>query len=150
MVVNMLSFDRSKVFQHKCYCLESLKTKRVRKTTVHESRNLQESRRLQEAENHKIMKSPGNQEIHTKSTESGSPQESKKTAKSQESRTSRVWKTGRLQESRIRRITPNNVALFPPAKEREREKGKRDSSLKSMVKSRDDSSFSQLHPWLNP
>jgi hypothetical protein len=63
MVVNMLSFDRSKVFQHKCYCLESLKTKRVRKTTVHESRNLQESRRLQEAENHKIMKSPGNQEI---------------------------------------------------------------------------------------
>jgi hypothetical protein len=81
--------------------------------------------------------------------ESGSPQQSKKAARSQEARTSRVWKTGKSQESRIRRKTPNNTALFPPAKGGERVKGKRDSSLKSMVKSReefnglsDDSSFS--------
>jgi hypothetical protein len=42
---------------------------------------------------------------------------------------SRVWKTGRLQESRIMRITLNKTALFPPAIGGEREKGKRDSSF---------------------
>jgi hypothetical protein len=77
--------------------------------------------------------------------ESGSPQESKKTNKSQESRTSRVWKTGITQESKSRRISPN-IVIFPPAREGEKEKGKRDSSLKSMVKLSDDSSFLKLHP----
>jgi hypothetical protein len=86
------------------------------------------------------MKSPG------KPRNPGSPQESKKTAKSQESITPRVWKTGRIQESRPRRITPNNIAIFPPARGGEGEKGKRDSSLKSMVKFSDDSSFLKLHP----
>jgi hypothetical protein len=45
------------------------------------------------------------------------------------------------------------TALFPPARGGEREKGKRDSSLRCMVIFReefnnlsDDSSFSQLHP----
>jgi hypothetical protein len=60
---------------------------------------------------------------------SGSPQESKKAAKYQEARTSKVWKTGRPQESRIKRINPNNTAVFPSARGGEREKGKRDSSL---------------------
>jgi hypothetical protein len=57
----------------------------------------------------------------------------------------RVWKTGIIQESRSRRITPN-TAIFPPARGGEKEKGKRDSSLKSMVKFSDDSSFLKLHP----
>jgi hypothetical protein len=88
--------------------------------------------------------------------EPGGLQESKKAAWSQEARTSRVWKTGSTQESRIKRITPNNTALtalFPPARGGEREKGKRDTSLRCMVKFReefnnlsDDSSISQLHP----
>jgi hypothetical protein len=47
---------------------------------------------------------------------------------------SRVWKTGRSQESRNRRITPNNTALFPPARGGEREKGERCSGLQRMVK----------------
>jgi hypothetical protein len=92
------------------------------------------------------MKSPGNLEIQEVPKSQESPRESKKAAKSQESRASRVWKTGRIQEPRSRRITPNNITIFPPARERKREKGKRDSSLKSMVKSSDDSSFSKLHP----
>jgi hypothetical protein len=92
------------------------------------------------------MKSPGNQEIQEVRKSQERPQESKKTAKSQESRNSRVWKTGRIQESRSRRITPNNTAIFPPARGGERGKGKRDSSLKSMVKFSDDSSFLKLHP----
>jgi hypothetical protein len=92
------------------------------------------------------MKSPGNQEIQEVRKSQESPQESKKAAKSQESRTPRVWKTGRIQESRSRRITPNNMDIFPPARGGEREKGKRGSSLKSMVKSSGDSSFLKLHP----
>jgi hypothetical protein len=60
----------------------------------------------------------------------GSMQESKMTTKSQESRISRVWKTGITQESKSRRITPN-IATFPPARGGEKEKGKRDSSLKA-------------------
>jgi hypothetical protein len=92
------------------------------------------------------MKSPGNQEIQEGRKSQESPQESKKTAKSQESKTPRVWKTDRIQESRSRRITPDNTAIFPPARGGEREKGKRDSHLKSMVKFSDDSSFLKLHP----
>jgi hypothetical protein len=46
----MLSFERSKGFQQICKCLESLMTTRVWKTT----RNI---------ENHKTMKSLGNQDI---------------------------------------------------------------------------------------
>jgi hypothetical protein len=45
----------------------------------------------------------------------------------------RVWKTGIIQESKPRRISPNST-IFPPARGGETEKGKRDSSLKSMVK----------------
>jgi hypothetical protein len=41
-------------------------------------------------------------------------------------------------------MTPNNTALFPPAKGGEREKGKRASSLKSMVKSREEFMDSQM------
>jgi hypothetical protein len=92
------------------------------------------------------MKSPGNQEIQEVRKSQESLQESKETAKSQESRIPRVWKTGIIQESRSRRVTPNNIAIFPPARGGEKEKGKRDSSLKSMVKFSDDSSFLRLHP----
>jgi hypothetical protein len=109
------------------------KTTRVRKTT-------------RSIKNYKTTRSPRNQEIQEVCKSQESPQESKKTAKSQESRTSRVWKTGRIQEPRSMRITPNNIAIFPPARGGEREKGKRYSSLKSMVKSSDDSSFLKLHP----
>ncbi len=77
--------------------------------------------------------------------ESGSPQESKKTAKSQESRIPRVWMTGIIPKSKSRRKSPN-TAIFPPARGGEKEKGKRDSSLKSMVKLSDDSSWLNLHP----
>jgi hypothetical protein len=115
MLVNMLSFERSKGFQYECNCLECLKTKRVRKTT-----RVQKTTRS--IENHKTMKSQGNQEIQEVHKSQESPQESKKTAKSQESRTSRVWKTGRIQEPRSRRITPNNFAIFPPTRGGEREK----------------------------
>jgi hypothetical protein len=61
-----------------------------------------------------------------------------------------------LQTTKVkkRRITSDNTALFPPKRGGEREKGKRDTSLQSMVKWReeinnlfDDSSSSQLHPW---
>jgi hypothetical protein len=52
-----------------------------------------------------------------------------KAARSQEARTSRVWKTSSPQESRIKIITSNNTALFPPARRGEREKGKRNTSL---------------------
>ncbi len=134
MLIYVLSFfERSKSFQYKHNCLESLKSKRVRKTT-------------RSIKNHKTMKSPRNQEIQEVHKSQEGPQESKKTAKSQEFRTPRVWKTGRIQESRSRRITPNNIAIFPPTRGGEREKGKRDSSLKSMVKFSDDSSFLKLHP----
>jgi hypothetical protein len=118
MFVNMLSFERRKGFQYKCNCLESPKTKRVRKT----------ARSIREPQNHEESRKPEIQEVPNSQE---SPQESEKTARSQETRTSRVWKTGRLQESRSRRITPNNIALFPPARGGEREKGKRDSSLKA-------------------
>jgi hypothetical protein len=88
------------------------------------------------------MKSLGDQEIRKSARV-------KKPARSQETRTSRVWKTGRSQESRIRRITPNKTALFTPARGGEREKGKRDSSLKSMVKSREEfNELSVTHPSL--
>jgi hypothetical protein len=53
---------------------------------------------------------------------------------------------------RSRRITPDNTALSPPTRGEEREKGKRDTSLQSMVKWKagfnnlfEDSSSSQLH-----
>jgi hypothetical protein len=91
------------------------------------------------------MKNPGNQETQEVRKSQESPQESKKIAKSQESKIPRVWKTGIIQESRSRRITPN-TAIFPPARGGEKEKGKRDSSLKSMLKFSDDSSFLKLHP----
>ncbi len=52
----MLSFERSKGFQHKCDCLESLKTQTVQKTT-------RVSKTSRSIENHKTMKSPGNQEL---------------------------------------------------------------------------------------
>jgi hypothetical protein len=122
MFVNMLSFETSKGFPYKCNCLESLKTKRVQKTTG-------VWKTTRSIENHKTMKSPGNQEIQEVRKSQESPQESKKTAKSQKSRISRVWKTGRIQESRSRRITPNNTALIPPTRGGEKEEGKRDSSL---------------------
>jgi hypothetical protein len=83
---------------------------------------------------YKEHRNPQDHEESRKPRNPGSPQESKKTAKSQESRTSRIWKTGRLQEPRSRIITPYNIALFPPARGGEREEGKRDSSLKNMVK----------------
>jgi hypothetical protein len=91
------------------------------------------------------MKDQENQEIHEacKSLEINKSQ--KKTAKSQESRIPRVWKTDTIQESESRRKSPN-IATFPPAKGGEKEKGKRDSSLKSMVKLSDDSSWLSLHP----
>jgi hypothetical protein len=61
-----------------------------------------------------------------------------------------------MQGSRSKRITPN-IAIFPPARGGENEKGKRDSSLKSMVKFSDDSSFLKYIPedkpaflWLSP
>ncbi len=92
--------------------------------------------------------------IVRKSARSGSPQESKKTSRSQKARTSRVWKTGRPQESRRRRKTSDNTALFPSTRGGEREKEKRATSLQSMLKWRedfnnlcDDSSSSHLHPW---
>jgi hypothetical protein len=72
MLVNMFSFDISKGFQYKCNCLESLKTKRVRKTT-------------RSIENHKTMKSPGNQEIQEVRKSQESPQKSKKNPEPQES-----------------------------------------------------------------
>jgi hypothetical protein len=75
------------------------------------------------------MKSPGNQEIQEVSKSQESPQESKKTAKSQESRIRRVWKTGIIQESRSRRITPNNTAIFPPARGGEREREERETPV---------------------
>jgi hypothetical protein len=106
-------------------------------------KSLEDYKKHRKPQDHEESKKPEIQEVRKRQE---SPQESKKAAKSQESRTSRVWKTSRLQESRSRRIIPNNIALFPPARGGEREKGKRDSSLKSMVKSSDDSSFSQLHP----
>ncbi len=134
-----------KVFQYKHNCLESLKTKRVWKTTrVRKTTRVPKT--TKNTKNHKTMKIPGNQEIQEVRKSQESPQESKKTAKSQESRTARVWKTGKKQESRSRRITSNNTAIFPPARGGEREKRKRDSSLKSMVKFSDDSSFLKLHP----
>jgi hypothetical protein len=62
------------------------------------------------------MKSTRNEGIQEVCKSQESPQESKKTAKSQESRIPRVWKTGKIQEPRSRRITPNNTAIFPPAR----------------------------------
>jgi hypothetical protein len=66
MVVNMLSFDRSKGFQHKCYCLESLKTKRVRKTTrVQKSTRVQKTTRSRKPQNHEESRKPRNpHEVH--------------------------------------------------------------------------------------
>jgi hypothetical protein len=104
-----------------------------------DSGRLKESETTKTIKNQKTIKDPGNQEIQE------IPQESKKAAKSQESRISRVWKTGIIQESKSGRISPN-IAIFPPARGGEKEKGKRDSSLKSMVKLSDDSSFLKLHP----
>jgi hypothetical protein len=61
MFVNMLSFERSKGFQYKCNCIESLKTKRFQKTTrVRKLTRVWKTTRS--IENHKTMKSPGNQE----------------------------------------------------------------------------------------
>jgi hypothetical protein len=61
MFVNMLSLERSKGFQYKYNCLESLTTKRVRKT-----RRVQKTARVwkttRSIENHKNMKSPRDQE----------------------------------------------------------------------------------------
>ncbi len=62
MCVNMISFERSKGFQHKCNRLESLETKRVQETTrVRKTARVWKTTRS--IENHKTMKSPGNQEI---------------------------------------------------------------------------------------
>jgi hypothetical protein len=62
MFFNMLSFERSKGFQYKCNCLESLKTKRVQQTTrVRKTARVWKT--TKSLENHKTMKSPGNQEI---------------------------------------------------------------------------------------
>jgi hypothetical protein len=93
----------------------------------------------------RTIKDPGNQEIQEVRKSQERPQESKKTVKSQESRISRVWKTDITQESKSRRIPPN-IAIFPPTRGGEKGKGKRDSSLKSMVKLSDDSSWLSLHP----
>jgi hypothetical protein len=113
--------------------------KRVRKTTkspedYQSQEDYKRHKGPQDYKGSRKPRDPGNPQ------ESGSPQESKKTAKSQEPRIPRVWKTGIIQESRSRRITPN-IAIFPPARGGEKEKGKKDSSLKSMVKLSDDSSF---------
>jgi hypothetical protein len=53
-----------------------------------------------------------------------------KAARSQEARTSRVWKTSRPQESRIKRMTSNYTALFPSGRRRrKRERKERHQSL---------------------
>jgi hypothetical protein len=74
------------------------------------------------------MKSPGNQETQEVCKCQERPQESKKTAKSQESRTSRVWNTGRIQESRSRRITPDNTA-YSLQQEEERKRKERETPV---------------------
>jgi hypothetical protein len=53
--------------------------------------------------------------------ESGSPQESKKIAKSQESGSPRVWKTGTIQESKPKRMTLPYSLQQEEEIERERE-----------------------------
>ncbi len=130
-------------------------SKRVQKTTKspEDYQSQQDYKKHKEPQDYKGSRKPRNP---GSPKESGIPQESKETAKSQESRTPRVWKTGRIQESRTRRITPY-TAIFPPARGGEKEKGKRDSSLKSMVKLSDDSSFLNYIPedkpaflWLCP
>jgi hypothetical protein len=105
--MNMLSFESIKSFQEKWNCLESLKTTRVRKTT-----GVQKTTRVRKTTG--VQKTTRPLRVW-ETRKSGSSQESKKAVRSQETRTSRVWKTGRSQESRIRRITPNNTAVFPPA-----------------------------------
>jgi hypothetical protein len=58
--------------------------------------------------------------------------------------------TGRPQESRRIRITSENTALFPPTRGGEREKGKRDTSLQSMVNGEKSSkTFLMIHPLFN-
>jgi hypothetical protein len=144
MFNNVISLERSKSFQYKHNHLESLMTKRVRKTTKspEDYRSQEDYKRHKEPQDYKGSRKPRNP---GSPQESGSPQDSKKTAKSQESRIPRVWKTGIIQESKPKRITPNTT-IFPPARGGKKEKGKRDSSLKSLVKFSDDSSLLKLHP----
>jgi hypothetical protein len=61
---------------------------------------------------------------------SRSPQGSKKTAKSQESRIPRIWKTGKSQEAKSRRISPNICYIPSSQRRRERERKERLQSQK--------------------
>ncbi len=73
-------------------------------------------------ENYKTIECLEDQTVR-KSARSGSLQESKKTSRSQKARTSRVWKTGRPQDSRRRRKTSDNTALsLQQEEEKERKK----------------------------
>jgi hypothetical protein len=128
---------------------ESGRLQRVRKTTKspEDYQSQEDYKKREEPQDYKGPRKPrdsGSPQESGSPQGSGSLQESKMTAKSQESRISRVWKTGITQELKSRRITPN-IAIFPSARGGEKEKGKRLQS-QSMVKRSDDSSFLVLHP----
>ncbi len=111
--------------------------KRVRKT-----KKSPEDYQEQATRDMKIQKTMEDQEIKRPRT----PARVRESARVKEGcQVSRIWKTGIIQKSKPRRISPNTT-IFPPARGEETEKGKRDSSLKSMVKLSDDSSWLSLHP----
>ncbi len=89
-------------------------TKRVRKTNK-SPEDQQEPGRLPRART-RNMKTQGSLQ------ESGDLQESKKTAKSQEPRSPRVWRTGTHQESEPKRMTPPYSLQQEEEIERERER----------------------------
>jgi hypothetical protein len=137
------SLKETYIFNKHVNTLRVKVAKRVRKTNKspedYQEQEATRGMKIQRPMKKQEIKKPGHLQ------ESGSLQESKKAAKSQESRNPRVWKTGLIGESKPRRTSPNTT-MFPPTRGGEAEKGKRDTSRKSMVKLSDDSSWLSLHP----